>query len=112
MLINRLIEQRQKRVSTSRGGEEIFDHTLAAASELGFNRLAMIHATWFIRPGGRLIFLHNFDEWARIFLDRNYHRHDPALFLSQRTNRPFSWQCMRRMLPADPGLLPAWWTPR
>ena len=102
MLLDRLIEHHQRRVRSARSGKEIFDRTLEAASELGFNRLAMIHATWFIRPGRRLIFFHNFDDWGRIFLDRNYYRHDPALFLSQRTNRPFSWRYMRQILPADP----------
>lgn len=86
MPFDRLIDQHQERVRAARSGEEIFDHTLAAAGELGFSRLAIVHATWFIWPGCRLIFFHNFDEWGRIYLARNYHRHDPALFLSQRTN--------------------------
>ena len=102
MSIDRLIEQHQKCVRAARSGAEIFDHTLAAAGELGFNRLAIVHASWFIRPGQRLIFLHNFGEWGHIFVARRYYRHDPALFLSQRTNRPFSWRHMRQVLPADP----------
>jgi LuxR family quorum-sensing system transcriptional regulator CciR len=102
MSVDRLIEQHQRQVRTARSGDEVFDYTLAAASELGFSRLAMVHATWFIRPGRRLIFFHNFDEWGSIYLARHYHRHDLALLLSQRTNRPFSWWHMRRTLPADP----------
>src|SRR3546814_6633009 len=73
-----------------------------AAGELGFNRLAIVHASWFIRPGRRLIFHHNFDEWGEIFVARRYYRHDPALLYSQRTNRPFSWRELRWELPPDP----------
>jgi DNA-binding CsgD family transcriptional regulator len=102
MPIDRLIEQHRKRVRAAWSGKEVFDHTLAAAGELGFNRLAIVHAIWFVSPGSRLIFLHNFDEWGDIFIAREYYRRDPALFLSQRTNRPFSWRDMRRTLPTDP----------
>lgn len=102
MSLDRLIEQHQKYVRAAHSGTEIFDHTLAAAGELGFNRLAIVHASWFIRPGHRLIFLQNFGEWGDIFIARKYYRHDPALFLSQRTNRPFSWRHMRKALPSDP----------
>ena len=96
------MEQHEERVRAARSVAEIFDHTLAAAGELGFNRLALVHASWFIRPGSRLIFHHNFGEWGDIFLAREYYRHDPALLISQRTNRPFTWNDMRRDLSPDP----------
>lgn len=102
MPLNRLIRHHQRRVRAARSAAEIFDHTLGAAGELGFNRLAIVHASWFIRPGRRLIFHHNFDEWGEIFVARRYYRHDPALLYSQRTNRPFSWRELRRELPPDP----------
>ncbi|PQM27773.1 hypothetical protein CVO77_04190 [Sphingopyxis lindanitolerans] len=102
MPLNRLIRDHERQVRAARSAAEIFDHTLAAAGELGFNRLAIVHASWFIRPGRRLIFHHNFDEWGDIFVARKYYRHDPALLTSQRTNRPFTWNEMRRTLQPDP----------
>ncbi|MCW0198844.1 LuxR family transcriptional regulator [Sphingopyxis sp.] len=102
MSLDRLIRYHERRVRAARSATEIFDHTLAAAGELGFNRLAIVHASWFIRPGRRLIFHHNFDEWGEIFVARRYYLHDPALLTSQRTNRPFTWNEMRRTLQPDP----------
>src|SRR3546814_17292902 len=102
MPYNRLSRHHQRQVRAARSASEIFDHTLGAAVELGFNRLAIVHASWFIRPGRRLIFHHNFDEWGEIFVARRYYRHDPALLYSQRTNRPFSLRELRRELPPDP----------
>src|SRR3546814_4563005 len=67
---NRLVLHHQRRVRAARSAAEIFDHTLGAAGELGLNRLAIVHASWFIRPGRRLIFHHNFDEWGEIFVAR------------------------------------------
>src|SRR3546814_14311447 len=99
---NRLVLHHQRRVRAARSAAEIFDHTLGAAGELGFNRLAIVHASWFIRPGRRLIFHHNFDEWGEIFVARRYYRHDPALLYSPRTNRPFSWRELPRWLTPTP----------
>src|SRR3546814_10449921 len=90
MPLDRLIEQHKKQVRAARSSEVIFDVTLDAIRELGFNRLAIVHALWFTQPGRRLLFLHNFDEWGDIFVTRQYFRHDPALIASQRTNRPFT----------------------
>lgn len=102
MPLDRLIRHHKRRVRAARSAAEIFDHTLAAAGELGFNRLAIVHASWFIRPGSRLIFHHNFDEWGEIFVARKYFRHDPALIESQRTHRPFTWHELHRARPPDP----------
>src|SRR3546814_19890641 len=102
MPLDRLIEQYKKQVRAARSSEVIFDVTLDAIRELGFNRLAIVHALWFTQPGRRLLFLHNFDEWGDIFVTRQYFRHDPALIASQRTNRPFTWNEMRRNLPPAP----------
>jgi len=105
MPLDRLIEQHGRLVRAARSGAEILDHTADAARELGFNRIAIVHAQWFVRPGRRLIFLHSFGEWGEIFVARNYYRNDPALLASQRTNRPFIWPHIRRTLA--PGMLQA-----
>lgn len=105
MPLDRLIEQHRKQVRAARSDAGIFDSTLDAVRELGFNRAAIVHAQWFVRPGKRLLFLHNFDEWGHIFVARGYYRHDPALLTSQRTNRPFNWTEMCRDMP--PGPMPA-----
>lgn len=102
MPLDRVIGEYERLVRAARSGAQILKYTIEAVEELGFNRLAIVHAQWFIQPGQRLIFLHNFGEWGEIFIARNYHRHDPALMLSQRTNRPFSWRYMRRTLPVGP----------
>ena len=102
MLLDRLIEHHRKLVRAAGSDAQIFGYTRDAGDELGFNRLAIVHASWFLRPGERLFFLHNFDDWGHIFVTRKYYRHDPALLLSQQTNRPFTWQQMLRHLPFDP----------
>lgn len=102
MPLDRLIEQHRMQARAARCSAAIFDITLDAIRELGFNRLAIVHALWFTRPGQRLLFLHNFGEWGHIFVARKYYRHDPALLASQRTNRPFTWHEMRRAMPPDP----------
>src|SRR3546814_13163295 len=102
MPLDRLIEQHRKQVRAARSGAVIFETTLDAVRELGFNRAAIVHAQWFVRPGKRLLFLHNFDEWGYIFVARKYYRHDPALLTSQRTNRPFTWTAMARNRPTGP----------
>jgi LuxR family quorum-sensing system transcriptional regulator CciR len=95
MSLERLIEQHSKLVRAARSGTEILDITSDAAAELGFNRIAIVHAQWFVRPGSRLIFLHNFGEWGDIFIARRYYRNDPALLLSQRCNRPCGSACKK-----------------
>jgi DNA-binding CsgD family transcriptional regulator len=100
--LDRLVEQHKKLVRAARSGTQVFGHTLDAGSELGFNRLAMVHASWFLRPGERLFFFHNFADWGHIFVTHKYYRHDPALLLSQQTNQAFTWQEMRRHLRFDP----------
>src|SRR3546814_15512970 len=72
MPLDRLIEQHKKQVRAARSSEVIFDVTLDAIRELGFNRLAIVHAFWFTQPGRRLLFLHNFDEWGALFVTRPY----------------------------------------
>ncbi|HMO74404.1 MAG TPA: LuxR family transcriptional regulator [Sphingopyxis sp.] len=101
MPLNRLIEEHGKLVRGARSDAEILEHSFGAAGELGFNRLAFVHAQWFVCPNGRLIFLHKFDEWGHIFVARKYYRHDPALLMSQRTHRAFTWTEMRRRYPPD-----------
>lgn len=101
MSFDRLIEQHAKLMRAAKNGAAILDDTLAAVGELGFNRLAIIHSQWFTCPGSRMIFIHNFRDWGNIFIGRKYYRRDPALLMSQRTNRPFTWLEMRRRYPPD-----------
>lgn len=101
MPFDRLIEQHAKLVRAARSDVEILARTCDAVAELGFNRLAILHAQWFTCPGSRMIFVHNFREWGHIFVDRRYYRRDPALLMSQRTNRPFTWAEMQRRYPPD-----------
>jgi len=100
--LERLIEQAIKRVRSARTFDTIFDHTRDAVGELGFPRLAIVHSLWFTRPGSRLLFKHNFDEFGEIFVARRYFVHDPALKLAQRCNRPFTWAEMLRRLGPHP----------
>lgn len=101
MSFDRLIEQHAKLMQVARSDTEILGQTSDAVAELGFNRVAIVHVQWFTCPGSRLIFLHKFGEWGDIFIDRKYYRRDPALRMSQLTNRPFTWMEMRRRYPPD-----------
>lgn len=98
----RLIEQHSKLVGAARNGAEILDYTRDAVGELGFDRVTIVHAQWFVRTGSQLIFLHNFGGWSEVFIERRYYRSDPALLLSQRCNRPFTWAEMLRRLGPHP----------
>jgi DNA-binding CsgD family transcriptional regulator len=79
--------------------KELFSITEAAAREIGFNRLALIHGLWFRLPNRQLIRLDNFGEWADIFIERKYYHDDPALLACQRTNVAFSWSEMSDLIP-------------
>lgn len=101
MPLDRLIADHATLVRAATSDAEILAHTLSAARELGFDRIAIVHALWFVRPGARLIFLHNFDEWGEIFLARRYHAHDPVLLTARRASKPFTWTEMVTMNPPD-----------
>jgi LuxR family quorum-sensing system transcriptional regulator CciR len=101
MPLNRLIEEFERQARAARSGAELLCCTEAVALELGFSRLALVHALWFAKPGERLIRLDNFGEWGDIFIARGYYRNDPALLAAQRTNRPFAWTQFRHLLPPN-----------
>lgn len=90
-----LFSNSAKRCQTT---SELFSLTEAAARELGFPKLAMVHGLWFQCPGQQLIKLDNFGEWRELFIERHYYRDDPALLASQRTNAAFAWAAMRRLI--------------
>lgn len=78
---------------------DLLSLTEAAARELGFSRVAMVHGMAFRTPGRGLIHMENFGEWAEIFVRRHYYRDDPGLLAAQRTNASFGWEAIRGMIP-------------
>jgi DNA-binding CsgD family transcriptional regulator len=77
---------------------DLFALTEAAAREIGFPRLAMVHGLWFRRPSPRLIRLDNFGEWGDLFIERKYYRDDPALLACQRINTAFAWTDIPKLI--------------
>ncbi|MDB5584959.1 MAG: LuxR-family transcriptional regulator [Bradyrhizobium sp.] len=91
MSLHRLVEEFAERARACMNSRDLFALTEAAAREIGFPRLAMVHGLWFRRPSHRLIRLDNFGEWADLFIERKYYRDDPALLACQRINTAFPW---------------------
>lgn len=102
MSLHRLVEEYSERCRDCATPAELFALTEAAAREIHFPRLALVHGLSFRRPNRRLIRLDNFGEWADIFVERQYYREDPALLASQRTNTAFAWTQMPRLLQLTP----------
>jgi len=96
--LQRLIEEFSSRSRQCESQAELFSLTEAAARELGFSKIAIVHGLWFRCPGRRLIRLDNFGEWADIFIERKYYLDDPALLACQRINTAFSWTMMRDLI--------------
>lgn len=99
MGLHRLVEEfagRSRRCTTA---HELFTITEAAAREIGFPRIALVHGLWFRQPDRRLIRLDNFGEWADIFIERKYYLDDPALLACQRTNTAFPWTELSELIP-------------
>jgi DNA-binding CsgD family transcriptional regulator len=99
MSLHRLIEEFGDRARSCRDARDLFALSEAAAIELHFPQLAMVHGLWFRRPSARLIRMDNFGEWADIFIERKYYLQDPALLVCQHTNTPFPWVQIPRLLP-------------
>lgn len=99
MSLHRLIEEFGTRARACTDPHDLFALTEAAAREICFPRLAMVHGLWFRRPSRRLIRLDNFGEWADIFIERRYYLHDPALLACQRINTAFAWTEIPQLLP-------------
>lgn len=89
MSLHRLVEEFGARCRDCTNSCDLFALTEAAAREIRFPRLAMVHGLWFRRPSRRLIRMDNFGEWADLFIERNYYRDDPVLLACQRINTAF-----------------------
>lgn len=99
MSLHRLIEEFGHRSRKCRHQDDLFALTEAAAREIRFPRLALVHGLWFRMPSRRLIRMDNFDEWADIFIEKRYFLQDPALLACQRINTAFPWTDIPRLLP-------------
>lgn len=99
MGLHRLIEEFADRARRCACAGELFGLIEAAAREIGFPRVALVHGLWFRQPDRRLIRLDNFGEWADIFIERKYYRDDPALLACQRTNTAFAWTQLSELIP-------------
>jgi len=98
MSLHRIVEFYSDHCVRCRTAGELFNLTDAAIREIGFDRWAMVHALWFRRPNKRLIRMDTFGEFADIFIERKYYRHDPALLACRRINNAFPWSHIRRLI--------------
>lgn len=99
MSLHRVVEFYSDHCVRCRTVKELSALTDAAIGDLGFDRWAMVQALWFRCPTKRLIRMDTFDEFADIFIEREYYRDDPALLACQRTNKPFAWTQVRQLIP-------------
>lgn len=99
MGLDHLIESFADRSRTCETAAELFSLAEAAARELGFTKLALVHGLSFRCPRCSLIRLDNFGEWADLFIERRYYYDDPALLACQRINTAFAWSNMRNLVP-------------
>jgi DNA-binding CsgD family transcriptional regulator len=99
MSLHRLVEEFGWRARACANPRDLFALTEAAAREIHFQRVALVHGLWFRRPSQQLIRLDNFGEWADIFIERQYYLHDPALLACQRINTAFAWTDIPQLLP-------------
>lgn len=99
MGLDRLIETFAERSRDCATPAELFALTEAAAREVGFSKLALVHGLSFRCPTRNLIRLDNFGEWADLFVERGYYQDDPALLACQRINTAFPWGMMRDLVP-------------
>jgi DNA-binding CsgD family transcriptional regulator len=100
MSLHRLVDEFGMRSRACTNGDDLFALTEAAAREIHFPRLALVHGLWFRRKSARLIRMDNFGEWADIFIESEYYTHDPALLVCQRTNTAFPWTAIPQLLPS------------
>lgn len=98
MPLDRLIDQHRRAVRAARTDRDILEITIEAVKELGFERVALVQLAWFVRSEAQYFCLDNYGEWHDIFIDRGYHRRDPAHLAAQRTNRCFAWSELKGIL--------------
>lgn len=101
MSIHRLVEEFAGRAAACTHPADLFALTEAAARELRFRRVALVHGLWFRRPSSSLIRLDNYGEWADVFIERQYYRHDPATLACQRSSTAFAWSEIPLLLPVS-----------
>lgn len=101
MPLDRLIDAHRRSVRAAPGAKAILAATIDAVRELGFNRVALVQAAWFLRREGHYFCLDNYGEWRDIFIARNYHRRDPVHRAALRTNRCFAWSELGSILGAN-----------
>ncbi|WP_296615398.1 LuxR family transcriptional regulator [Sphingomonas sp.] len=94
-----LIEHFAELAARTTRAADLFAHTEAAARELGFPLLALVHGLAFRLPQHGLIDLNNFGSWEETFVRRKYYLDDPALLAAQRTNTAFAWSAIRKLVP-------------
>jgi len=99
MPLHRVIEQYDGAAVRCRTAADLLEITIAAARELGFDRVALVHGLWFRQPGPGLIKLDNYGSYGERFEERGYYRDDPVHLAGQRTNAPFAWDDLRRVIP-------------
>jgi len=99
MSMHRVVEQFSRACLLCSTADDLLALTADAASELGFNRVALVHGLWFRRPDRQLVRMDTFGEWADIFIDRRYYLDDPALLACQRTNAAFTWGEVANFIP-------------
>ena len=97
--LHRIVEFYSDHCRRCRTQRDLFNLTDGAIRELGFDRWAMVQGLWFRRPSTRLIRMDTFNEFADIFIEREYYRDDPALLACQRIDKPFLWTQIRDLIP-------------
>lgn len=100
--MHRLIEDFAWRSRSCTTIQDLFVITEAAAREISFSRVALVHGLWFHRPSPHLIRIDNFGEWADLFIEHKYYLDDPALLACQRASAPFSWNDIPALVPLTP----------
>lgn len=98
----RIVESFSRQCYRCQNPGELFGIIEAAARELGFSRVALVHGAWFRQPSNTLIRMDNFGEWAELFVERRYYLDDPSLLACQRANAAFSWTRLDQLIPIRP----------
>lgn len=99
MSLHRVVEYYASKCGHCVTTRDLFNLTDAAVRELGFDRWALVQGLWFRRPSKHLIRMDTFGEFADIFIKREYYRYDPALLACQRTDKPFPWTHVHKLIP-------------
>jgi DNA-binding CsgD family transcriptional regulator len=99
MPLYRILEHFEAAAGRCRTPADLLALTEAAAREVGFERLAIMHGLWFRAPQSRLIRLDNYGAYADHFIERRYYIDDPVPLAGQRTGTTFTWDQLPRLIP-------------